>query len=114
MDYDFSFDVVWGSIGVLFSGLLTTLQITGISMVLGLTLGIFIAIFRLSRNFAVSKLAAATLNSFAVPRVGSIGVGVLLPPIALGMGDNYVSSVIALTLYVGAIYGEAFGRVFKA
>jgi polar amino acid transport system permease protein len=110
MDYDFSFDLIWGNIGVLFTGLLTTLQITGISMVLGLFWGIFIAIFRLSRHFTVSKAAAAYVEFFrCTPVLVQLVWVFYCLPILLGIElSNYVSSVIALTLYVGAIYAEAF------
>ena len=110
MGYDFSFEVVWGSIGVLFSGLLTTLQITGISMLLGLPLGVFLAVFRLSRNFVVSKLAAAYIEFFrCTPVLVQLVWVFYCLPIIFGLElGNYVCSVIALTLFVGAIYGEAF------
>jgi len=110
MGFTFSFGVVWKNIDVFLAGLLTTLQITGISMVLGLFLGIFVAVFRLSRNFVVSKVTAAYIEFFrCTPVLVQLVWVFYCLPIVLGIElGNYVSSIIALTLYVGAIYGEAF------
>jgi len=110
MGFTFSFDAIWNNLGPLFSGLLTTLQITGISMLLGLILGVFVAIFRLSRNFFVSKLTAVYVEIFrCTPVLVQLVWIFYCLPIVLGVElGNYASSIIALTLYVGAIYGEAF------
>ena len=110
MGYSFSFDVIWKNMDVFLAGLLMTLQITGISMLLGLFLGIFIAIFRLSRNFVLSKVTAAYIEFFrCIPVLVQLVWVFYCLPLVLGIElGNYVSSIMALTLYVGAIYGEAF------
>ena len=64
MGYKFSFEAIWGNIDALLLGLLTTLQITGISIALGIVLGTFIAIFRLSKNVVVNKVTAAYIEFF--------------------------------------------------
>lgn len=110
MEYSFSFDIIWKNLDVLFTGLLTTLQVTGISMLLGFLLGILVAVFRLSRNFVVTKVAAAYIEFFRCTPVlvQLVWVFYCLPIVLRVELGNYVSSIIALTLYVGAIYGEAF------
>jgi polar amino acid transport system permease protein len=110
MGYKFSFEVIWNHIDALLHGLSITLQITGISMMLGLLLGVFLAIFRLSRNFALNKAAAVYIEFFRCtpPLVQLVWIFFCLP-ILLGVDvGNYTSSIIALTLYVAAIYAEAF------
>lgn len=110
MGYKFSFDIIWENIDVFISGLLITLQITGISIVLGFLLGTFVAILRLSRNFVLSKVTAAYVEFFrCTPVLVQLVWIFFVLPIILGIElTSFISSIIALTLYVGAIYGEAF------
>jgi len=109
MGYRFSFDIIFKNIDVLMSGLLMTLQITGTSVVLGLLLGTFVAVLRLSGNFTLSKVSAAYIEFFrCTPVLVQLVWIFYCLPIVLGIElTNYISSIMALTLYVGAIYAEA-------
>jgi len=116
MAYKFSFDVIWGNLDVFMAGLVTTFQIVGISVVLGLTLGIIVAIFRLSRNFVLSKLTAAYIEFFrCTPVLVQLVWVFYCLPIILGVElSGFISCIIALTLYAGAVYAEAFRSGIQA
>ena len=116
MGFKFSFDVVWGNIDTLLLGLLTTLQITGISIGLGLVWGAFVAIFRLSPNRLLSKLTAVYIEFFRCTPVlvQLVWIFYCLPIFLRIELGNYISSIIALVLYAGAIYGEAFRSGIQA
>ena len=116
MGFKFSFDVVWGNIDTLLLGLLTTLQITGISIGLGLVWGAFVAIFRLSPNRLLSQLTAVYIEFFRCTPVlvQLVWIFYCLPIFLRIELGNYISSIIALVLYAGAIYGEAFRSGIQA
>ena len=116
MGYKFSFEAIWGNVDALLLGLLTTLQITGISIALGIVLGTFIAIFRLSKNVVVNKVTAVYIEFFRCTPVLVQLVWIFYCfPILTGVDlGNYISSIVALTLFGGAIYGEAFRSGIQA
>jgi len=116
LGYKFSFDVIWENADVLISGFWVTLQITGISIVLGLLLGALIAILRLSRNFVLSKITAGYIEFFRCTPVlvQLVWIFYCLPIVLRIELTNFISSIIALTLYVGATYGEAFRSGIQA
>lgn len=59
MGYTFQFSVVWDNIGLLITGALLTIQISLISITLGLIIGIIGALFRTSGNRFLDWIALA-------------------------------------------------------
>jgi len=116
LGYKFSFDVIWENADVLISGFWVTLQITGISIVLGLLLGALIAILRLSRNFVLSKITAGYIEFFrCTPTLVQIIWVFYCLPLILGFKiSGFVCGLIALTLNLTAFYAEGYRSGIQA
>lgn len=114
--YSWNFSVVTPFIGALVDGLLLTVKMTLVTIVLGMILGITVAGARLS-SFAplrwvttmyveIMRGTPALVQLFWVYYALPIVTGVQLPA--------FESVVLALTLNVGAFYGEAFRSGIQA
>lgn len=106
MAYEWHFEVVWEHLGYLLAGLLDTVALTISSMVLGLIIGLTIAIARI-RLVHLRPAIVLYVEAFrATPLlVQLIWVYDVLPAIGLQF-DPFWSAVTALTLNLGAYLSE--------
>lgn len=106
--YIFSFEQGSLVIGPLTQGLLLTLKITAISLVLAFGIGLFTALFRLSRSFVARMVARGYLefirNTPLLVQIFFIYF-VLGPVLDIG---RFTSAVLALSLFEGAYASEIF------
>lgn len=116
MEYGFDFRVPLRYLDVLGRGLVVTLEITGISIAIGLLLGLLIAILRISKNRLASLPAAAYIELFrCTPTLVQIVWIFYCLPIILGLHlSGFASGVVALSLNVAAFYAEAFRAGIQA
>lgn len=108
--YDISFQVVIEYFDVLLLGLLTTIEFTVICIVLGLLLGFAISLMRVSRNWGLRAISTAYVEFFrGTPVLIQLFWIFFCLPIILNVEiGNFASTVIALTLFMGAISSETF------
>lgn len=113
MTFDFSIIATYHA--ALLKGLLNTLQLTGICIVLGSVLGFLVALARTSNNRILRSASTFYVSFFR-------GTPVLIQlfwifyclPLILGVEmSNFLSGVIALTLYMGAVSSETFRASFN-
>jgi polar amino acid transport system permease protein len=110
MSYDFSFGVIGNYFGVLLRGLLTTIEFTVICILLGSLLGFVISIMRVGRSRPLRIVSTAYVEFFrGTPVLVQLFWVFFCLPIVLGVEiSNFLSSVIALTLFMAAISSETF------
>lgn len=97
-------------------GLLTTLKLTILCILLGVTLGFVIGLVRSSQSRIARGIAGTFVEFFrGTPvRIQLFWIFFCLP-LVLGFElSNFVSATIALTLYMGAITSETFRSSLKA
>lgn len=116
MPMTLDFSVLLRFSGALAYGLLTTLQLTILCIVLGVTLGFLIGLMRSSRSVLVRALAGTFVEFFrGTPVLIQLFWIFFCLPLVLGFElSNFVSATIALTLYMGAITSETFRSSLKA
>ena len=104
MSYRFSLTVIAEYFDVLLLGLLTTIEFTAICIVMGSLLGFVISIMRVSRSRLVRIVSTAYVEFFrGTPVLVQLFWIFFCLPIVLGVEiSNFASSVIALTLFMGA------------
>lgn len=104
--YLFSFEGGALKAGILLEGLAVTLQITGISLVFTLVLGLIAALFRLSHAFMARVLSRGYVELIRnTPLIVQLFfVYFVLSPV-LDMG-RFASAVLALSLFEGAYVSE--------
>ncbi|KIC09718.1 amino acid ABC transporter permease [Leisingera sp. ANG-M1] len=114
MDFDFSFLAEYS--GVLWRGLLTTLQFVGIAVVLGLVWGFVLSLGRTSSNKGLYWLATLYVEFFrGTPVLVQLFWIFFCLPLFLGVElSGFISAVIALSLYSGAITSESFRAALKS
>jgi polar amino acid transport system permease protein len=97
-------------------GLTTTLQLTAVCILLGCTLGFLVGLARTSRNVALRALSGVYVEFFrGTPVLIQLFWIFFCLPLILGVEfSNFVSGVIALTLYMGAITSETFRASLKS
>jgi polar amino acid transport system permease protein len=108
MPYQWHFEVVWKNLPLLLSGLEKTAMLTAISMALGLTLGLAVALCRIryawSRALIVTYVEIFRTTPILVQLIWIYDV---LPGVGLRF-DPFWSAVVALTLNLGAYLSEIF------
>lgn len=109
------FSNLWRFKNALFSGLLTTLQLTIICVVLGILLGFLISLVRTSKFKILSFFAGIYVEFFrGTPVLIQLFWIFFCLPILLGIElSNAFSAILALTLYMGAISSETFRASLK-
>lgn len=114
--YEISFQVVIEYFDVLLLGLLTTIEFTVICIVLGLLLGFAISLMRVSRNWGLRAISTAYVEFFrGTPVLIQLFWIFFCLPIILNVEiGNFASTVIALTLFMGAISSETFRAALQA
>ncbi len=94
--------------GPLLRGLLLTLKISGLSLVFSMALGLATALLRLSGSVTGRLLSRGYLETIRnTPLLVQLFVVYFILGPILGMG-NFVSAVLALTLFEGAYSSEIF------
>jgi polar amino acid transport system permease protein len=116
MRYDFSLSVIAEYYDVLLLGLLTTIEFTAICIVLGSALGFVLSLMRVSRSRLLRIVSTAYVEFFrGTPVLVQLFWIFFCLPIVLGVEiGNFASSVIALTLFMGAISSETFRSALHA
>src|SRR5215475_9786856 len=116
MSYDWAWWIVPRALPALVKGLQLTLLITVAVIVLGFLLAIFVAAGRLARSPLINKPVAAYIEFFrGTPALVQLVWVYYCLPIVLGLElPSFASIVIALTLNVGAFYGEAIRAGIQA
>lgn len=97
-------------------GLLTTLKLTILCILLGVTLGFVIGLVRSSQSRIARGIAGTFVEFFrGTPVLIQLFWIFFCLPLVLGFElSNFVSATIALTLYMGAITSETFRSSLKA
>ncbi len=116
MEYDISLQVVIEYFDVLLLGLLTTIEFTVICIALGSLLGFAISLMRVSRNWVLRAVSTVYVEFFrGTPVLIQLFWIFFCLPIVLNVEiGNFASSVIALTLFMGAIAAETFRAALHA
>ena len=116
MSYDWAWYVVPRALPVLLQGLQLTITITLVVIALGFFLGILVAAGRLARSPLINKPIAAYIEFFrGTPALVQLVWIYYCLPIILGIEmPSFASIVVALTLNVGAFYGEAIRAGIQA
>lgn len=114
MELDFSFLIEYS--GVLWAGLVTTLEFVGIAVVLGLVWGFILSIGRTSSNLVLYWLTTVYVEFFrGTPVLVQLFWIFFCLPLFLGVElSGFTSAVIALSLYSGAITSESFRASLKS
>lgn len=110
MTYTIDFLFLFEYWEVLLQGLITSLQVTGLCLLLGLALGFLVSLMRVSSNKLIYSVSTVYVEFFRGTPVliQLFWIFFCLPLILNTEISNFSSAVIALTLYMGAISSETF------
>jgi len=110
MEYQWDFTVVWRNSHLLLWGLLGTLKVTGAALVLGLPLGLGVALMRLSRTRVVSLPASVFVEFFrSTPPLVQLFWCFFALPILIGVRiDSFQAAVMTLSIQSSAFFAEVF------
>jgi polar amino acid transport system permease protein len=110
MDYVWDFDIVSRSLDLLLFGLWNSIALTVCSYVLGLPIGLGLALARLSRHTILARFAGGYVDVFrATPALVQLyWVYFALPQITGVQLEPFYASLIALTLLSSAFVAEVF------
>ena len=113
MNIDFS--IILDFRMALFLGLLETLKLTVICIALGTILGFLIALARTSKNKVLFVISTAYVVVFrGTPVLIQLFWIFFCLPLVLGIDiSNFVSALLSLTLFMGAITSETFRASFN-
>jgi polar amino acid transport system permease protein len=108
--YEFRFDVVWQYLPYLAKGIWVTLLVTGASIGIGLVLGLFVALCRLSKNPILSLPMRGYIEFFRnTPTLVKLVWVFYLIPIVLGIQTSALTScILAMAVSAGAYIAEIF------
>ncbi len=114
MEYDFM--MVFGYWKAFLQGLLMTLKVTGVCVVFGLLLGFVLSLMRTSSNKVIWAISTVYVEFFrCTPVLVQLFWFFFCLPLILNMEiGNFMSGVIALTLYMAAIASETFRSSLKS
>jgi glutamate/aspartate transport system permease protein len=112
--YSFDWSSIPGAIPYLWEGMIRTLQITAVAVIAGMTIGTILAVCRLSRNVALSTLAASYVTCFrSVPLVMVLLWFYLLVPDLVkrivgnpSLDIRLLSAFVAFSLFEASYYAE--------
>ncbi|MDB4838148.1 amino acid ABC transporter permease [Marinomonas sp.] len=110
MGYEWDFSVVFSNFDLLLLGLLNTLKVTGVSLSLGIPLGLVLALARLYGNLAV-RIPVIILIDFlrATPPIVQLFWFFFALPILTGIEiDPFKASILTFTLQSSAFFAEVF------
>jgi glutamate/aspartate transport system permease protein len=112
--YEFDWTSIPGAMPLLAKGMITTLEVTGTAIVVGIAWGTLLAVVRVSRIRGLSTLAALYVNLFrSIPLIMVILWFYLIVPELLrglfgaAIGDiRLASALVAFSLFEAAYYSE--------
>ena len=110
MQYQWDFAAVWSHFDLLLAGLLGTIKIAVISIVLGVLVGLVLALMRLSPRPWLRIPATAFVEFYRnTPPIVHFFWFFYALPILIGLNlDPYAAAVLALSTQSGAFYAEVF------
>ncbi len=110
MTYEWDFSGVWSRWDLLLLGLLNTVKIAGIAIVLGVIVGLALALMKLSPRRMLATPAAAFIEFYrnTPPIIHFFWFYYALPVLARVSLDPFVAAVLALATQSGAFYAEVF------
>ena len=116
MTYHVSFGFILDYWRALLAGLSTTLELTGICVVLGVLLGFVLSLMRTSESRVIYAVGSVYVEFFrGTPVLIQIfWIFFCLPIVSHIDIGNLASAIIALSLYMGAISSETFRAAMKA
>src|SRR6516162_8682901 len=112
--YSFDWSSIPGALPYLWEGMLRTLQITAVAVIAGMIIGTILAVCRLSKNLALSTLAASYVTCFrSVPLVMVLlWFYLLVPDLVKKIVGNptldirLLSAFVAFSLFEASYYAE--------
>ena len=107
--YDFDFRPISGYLGLFFEGLQKTITATVVAFAIGLILGVFVALARLSQHLVVRHLGDLYVEVIrGTPVIVQLTIAYFgLAPI-LGIQNKFAVGVMALGMFAAAYVGEIF------
>lgn len=110
MSYHWDFSGVWSRWDLLLTGFVNTIKIAGISIVLGVIVGLLLAFMKLSprRSFSIPATAFIEFYRNTPPIIHFFWFYYALPVLANISMDPFVAAVLALSTQSGAFYAEVF------
>ena len=110
MDYDWQFGPVFRNFDLLLWGLGNTLMLTAICLVLGLILGLAIALLRLSRLWIVSAPIGLLIDFLRIvpPLVQLMWVFFALPILIDVRMTPFIAATVTLSIQSAAFFAEVF------
>ncbi len=110
MTYHWDFSGVWSHFDLLIAGLIGTLEIAGLSIVLGVAVGFVVALMRLSPRGALRWPATVFVEFYRnTPPIVHFFWFFYALPILIGLNlDPFAAAVLALSTQSGAFYAEVF------
>ncbi len=110
MDYDWNFGVLWEYRGMLWQGILTTVRIVGLSVALGILIGMLLTPLRMSDRAVLRWPATAVIETFrSAPPLVLVVWSYYCLPILTGLTlPGYWTCVVAISLYSGVYFAEIF------
>ena len=110
MPYQWDFAAVWAHFDLLLAGLAGTVRIAVISIVLGVVVGMLLALMRLSHRVWLRAPATAFVEFYRnTPPIVHFFWFFYALPIVIGLNlDPYAAAVLALSTQSGAFYAEVF------
>ncbi|MBF0276740.1 MAG: amino acid ABC transporter permease [SAR324 cluster bacterium] len=110
MSYEWDFAVVFQNYDLLLLGLINTLNVTGVSLLFGIPLGLFVALLRLADSKWVSRSAGIFIEFFrsTPPLVQLFWIFFVLPILFDIAIDPYSASIIAFSIQSSAFFAEVF------
>ena len=110
MPYQWDFAAVWAHFDLLLAGLAGTVRIAVISIVLGVVVGMLLALMRLSHRKWLRAPATAFVEFYRnTPPIVHFFWFFYALPIVIGLNlDPYAAAVLALSTQSGAFYAEVF------
>jgi polar amino acid transport system permease protein len=116
MDYKLNFFFVWRHFDTLLEGLLLSLEITGLTILIGLVGGFLVALLRMSPVRLLSWPATAFIEFFrCTPMLVQIVWVFYCLPILFGVAlSPFASALLALSLNLTAFNAEAYRAAIQA
>ena len=110
MPYQWDFSAVWSHFDLLLAGLVGTVRIALISIVLGVIVGMALALMRLSHHKWLRAPATVFVEFYRnTPPIVHFFWFFYALPILIGLNlDPYAAAVLALSTQSGAFYAEVF------
>src|SRR5262249_54889089 len=108
--YQWDFGVVLANIGVLIKGLGATLEVTGLALLFGIPLGLFLALVRLGPYRSLSFVTAVVIDFFRTtpPLIQLFWFFFALPLLINVRMTPLVASVLTFSIQSSAFFAEVF------